>query len=486
MDARTIPVVAGGALRRLAVAALVALAGASAAAAPRTLPAEVDAALARADVPRDAFVAVVQEVGARTPRLAWRTDVGVNPASLMKLLTTFAALDMLGPAYTWSTPVWLNGRVDAGVLNGDLVIKGSGDPKLVLERVWLLLRRVQQLGVREIRGDIVLDRSAFWGVEQNPGDFDGEALRPYNVAADALLINYKSLVLTFQADPSRKTALVSADPPLAGVEIDATVPLSSLPCDDWRAALKADFSDPKRVRFDGAYPAACAEKSWPIAYADPRAYNERVLAAVWRDLGGTLTGRVRDGSAPATAPTFESRSPTLAELVRDINKFSNNVMAQQVFLTLAATQRGAGSPEAARDLLRQWLDQRLGASAAGAVIVNGSGLARETRISAGLLARLLQVAWASPLMSELMSSLPVSGVDGTLRRSRAPLGRAHLKTGSLRDVTGIAGYVLAASGRRYVVVGIVNHPNAGAARPALDALGRWAASDGTAAAETFE
>ena len=139
----------------------------------------------------------------------------------MKLLTTAAALDLLGPAWSWSTPVWLQGTVTNGVLDGNLVIKGSGDPKLVLERIWLLLRRVQQQGVREIRGDIVLDRSAFAVPERDPAEFDGEALRPYNVRPDALLLNYKALLLTFTPDPARGVARVAVEPPLAGVQIDA-------------------------------------------------------------------------------------------------------------------------------------------------------------------------------------------------------------------------------------------------------------------------
>ena len=453
------------------------------------LPAEVAAALDRAKLPRDALSVVVQEVGAPRARLVSQADQPVNPASLMKLLTTFAALDLLGPAWSWSTPVWLQGTVRDGVLDGNLVIKGNGDPKLVVERLWLLLKRVQQLGVREIRGDIVLDRSAFPGAEPgapeaSPADFDGEPLRPYNVRADALLLNHKALLFTLTPDAARGVAVVSADMPLAGVRIDASVPLATGPCGDWRAALRADFSDPARVRFAGSYAAACGEKLWPVAYADPKSYNERALAGLWAELGGALGGSVHDGVAPAGKPSFEIASPPLAEVVRDINKYSNNVMAQQLFLTLGLTQRGAGTPDASRELLRGWVAERLGPAAGAALVVdNGSGLSRDNRVTAQLLARLLQVAWASPVMPELISSLPVAGLDGTLKRWRATPGRGHLKTGSLRDVNGIAGVVLGASGRRHVVVAIVNHPNAGAARPALDALVQWAADDaGTARA----
>ena len=478
--ARVATLVCAVALAVPAVAQTVRAAGAD----PRALPRSVEGALARGNVPRDALVAWVQEVDAAKPRLTWQAERPVNPASLMKLVTTFASLELLGPAFAWSTPVWLQGPIVNGVLTGDVTIKGTGDPKLVLERIWLLLRRVQQAGVREIRGDIVMDRSAFIPGELNPADFDGEPLRPYNAGADALLLNYRAVILTFTPDAARGVATVGVEPPLAGVRVDLTVPLATGPCDDWRGTLKADFADPSRMRLAGAYPASCGEKIWPLAYADPKSYNERALAGLWQEMGGRLTGVVRDGIAPAASPSFELRSPSLAEAIRDLNKLSNNVMAQQLFLTLGATQRGAGTPEAAREVVRQWLKARVGETASGAVIVNGSGLSRESRLSAALLGKLLQAAWSSAVMPELMSSLPVAGVDGTLRRSKGTPGRAHLKTGSLRDVVGVAGYVLADSGRRYVVVGIVNHPNANAARPALDALAEWAASDAPALAPT--
>jgi D-alanyl-D-alanine carboxypeptidase/D-alanyl-D-alanine-endopeptidase (penicillin-binding protein 4) len=465
-----------GSPRRLGLLAGLLFLCAGTAAAPR-LPAGVQAALARADVPPEALAVVVQDVGSRHPRLAWQAEQPFNPASLAKLVTTYAALDLLGPAWTWSTPVWLQGSVADGVLDGNLVIKGNGDPKLVLERLWLLLRRVQQLGVREIRGDIILDRTAFGIHEQSPADFDGEPLRPYNVRPDALLLNYRALVLGIVPDAARGVALVGVEPPLAGVRADTSVPLLAGPCDDWRGALKADFSDPLRVRLAGGYPLACGERSWSLAYAEPRAYNERLLVGLWRELGGKLGGAVREGLAPSTPPSFELSSPPLADVVREINKFSNNVMAQQLFLTLGLARGTGGTPEAAREVLRRWLGERIGGAADGARIDNGSGLSREVRLSARLLARLLQSAWTSPVMPELMASLPVSGTDGTLLRARAAPGRAHLKTGSLRDVAGVAGYVLGASGRRTIVVALINHPNANAARPAFDALVQWAADE---------
>jgi D-alanyl-D-alanine carboxypeptidase/D-alanyl-D-alanine-endopeptidase (penicillin-binding protein 4) len=284
-------------------------------------------------------------------------------------------------------------------------------------------------------------------------------------------------MLTLTPDLARGVATIAVDPPLAGVRADGTVPLAGGPCDDWRGALQADFADPTRLAFHGAFQAACGEKVWPVAYVDPKSYNERALVGMWQESGGRLGHGFREGSAPLTPPSFELRSPTLSEVVHDINKLSNNVMAQQLFLTLGATQRGAGTPEAARAVVASWLRDRIGSAAEGSVIVNGSGLSRDSRLSALALGRLLQAAWASPVMSELMSSLPVAGIDGTMRKAKGAPGRAPQKTGSLRDVVGIAGYVLGDSGRRYVVAAIVNDPGANAARPALDALVDWVADD---------
>lgn len=478
---------AGLALAALAcsAASAAAPAGGAEASAPATaLPAAVAQALRQARVPADALAVVVQEAGSGRPRLQQRADVALNPASLTKLLTTYAALDLLGPAWTWRTGVWLAGPLRAGVLEGDLVIRGSGDPTLTLERTWLLLERVRQLGVREIRGDLVIDRSAFAAAQGTAGDFDGQPLRPHNVQPDALLLNFRSVTYRFVPDAARGVARVAAEPALAGVAVDAEVALSAAACGDWRAALQARFDDPAQVRFAGAYPQACGERVWPVAHPQPAAYDARLLRALWQGAGGVLAGTVRDGAAPAGAPSFEFESPPLAAVVRDINKFSNNVMAEQLFLTLAAQPPAPGRPApaataaAARERLAQWAAARLGEAASGLHIDNGSGLSRQTRISAQALARLLQQAWAGPLMAELMASLPVAAVDGTLRRAQVGAGRAQLKTGSLRDVVAVAGYVLADSGRRYVLVAIVEHPQAGAARPALEALLHWTIADG--------
>lgn len=457
---------------------------------PAALPPEIEASINRAKLPRDAISIMVVDANGqpgRTPaRLSHRANYSANPASVMKLVTTYAALDLLGPAYTWSTPVYVDGTVQAGTLKGNLYIKGQGDPKLVLERIWLLLRRIQALGIRQIDGNIVLDRSGFEVPDLDPASFDGEPLRPYNAAPDALLVNFKSMVFTFSPDRLRNVVSITAEPPMADVQVPASLPMTSGDCADYRGALKADLSDPARVRFAGTYSAACGEKVWPVAYIDPKTYATRAIEGLWRDQGGKLTGMVNYGRVPShLRPAFEHPSPTLAEVVRDINKFSNNVMAQQVLLTLgwrmSSPLANVANFEASRDVIRRWWKERVPDTEAP-VLENGSGLSRQERIQPMALAQMLQAAYQSPVMPELLSSLPIVGVDGTLRRSKARTtqGGAHLKTGSLRDVAAIAGYVLGNSGKRYVLVAIANHPTPGVvntARPVFDALIEWTQAD---------
>ena len=468
-----------------------------AAGAPRnaTIPIEVEAALAQAKVPREAVAfLVVDAQGQSAPRLSHRSDVPMNPASVMKLVTTYAALDLLGPNYTWTTPVFIEGAIRDDTLYGNLYLQGQGDPKLVLERLWLLLRRVQGLGIKTIAGDIVIDQSAYQLPEHDPASFDGDPLRSYNAAPDALLINFKSVVMTLTPEASNTVARVQYDPPLDGVQMQATVPLLAGDCADYRASLKADFSDPKRLRFAGGYPQSCGEKVWSIAYADPKNYATRAVAGLWLSMGGKLQGSARTGVLPTGAtwkPAFELQSAPLAEIIRDINKYSNNVMAQQVFLTLgrvlpsggasssAADNAGLalqqGSFVASRSVVQRWWRARISPDGAP-ILDNGSGLSRLERISAQALGVLLQTAYQSPVMPELMASLPINGVDGTLRRAKAAsVGSAHLKTGSMNNVVALAGYVHGASGQRWVLVAVVNHPNANAARPALQTLVDWTA-----------
>lgn len=453
------------------------------------LPKEVTQALARAGVPASAISVVVQTLPASSsvtaaidPLIKHRAEASVNPASVMKLITTYAALDQLGADFTWKNRVYIDGTLEAGVLQGNLILRGSGDPKLVLERIEELFRQVQAKGVREVRGDILLDRRVFDVPDKNPADFDDEPLRPYNAVPDGMLVNFKALIYNFIPDPVTKKVVLRVDPPIAGVELPTEITASYGACGDWRSSLQADFSNPDRVSFAGRFSLSCGERVWPVAYVAPRQYATRVIEAMWRKSGGLLTGSVREEALSRTARLLHSEpSLPLSDIIADVNKFSNNVMAQQVFLTLSTQSPSpgrTGSFAASQRNVAAWWKTRL-PEVAAPILDNGSGLSRKERSSVAAINALLQLAAASPNSQVFANSLGIAGVDGTVARMRdrngnsAAIGQAQLKTGTLKDVAAIAGYANALNGQRYSLAAIINHPHAGAARPALDALVEW-------------
>jgi len=452
------------------------------AAAPATaagdLPVPMARALAGSGIPADAVGLYVQEVGAPNRLLAAANAAqAFMPASTMKLVTTDAALELLGPTFSWRTEAYASGNLDGETLRGDLIIKGSGDPKLVVEKFWQFLRQIRAAGIREIHGNLLLDRSAFEDVAIDAAAFDDEPTRPYNVGPDALLLNYKTFGFRFAPDVAGGVVRVAVDPPLAGYPVTAPK-LAAGNCDDWRGKLQPSV-EPDGARFGGTYAAACGDQTWYLHpyRMTPTQYFGAVFRQLWSELGGRFDGEVRGGLVPADARLVASwDSVALPEVIRDINKYSNNVMARQLLLTLAADiLKLPANPERGARAVKTWLANK-GIGADELVVDNGSGLSRSERIAPQTMGRMLVAAFRSPLMPEFVSSLPLAGYDGTMRRrliEQTVAGHAHIKTGSLRDVRAIAGYVLAASGRRYAVVCFINHPNAAQGVKAQDALLQW-------------
>ncbi|KAF3999882.1 D-alanyl-D-alanine carboxypeptidase/D-alanyl-D-alanine-endopeptidase [Glaciimonas immobilis] len=447
------------------------------------LPPTVNAALQAAGIPPQNVGIYVQEAAFGGKVIATNNvATPFNPASTMKLVTTDAALELLGPTFSWKTGAYTDGQQIGSTLQGDLIFKGSGDPKLVLENFWLFLRQIRAKGIRDIRGNVVLDRSIFDDSVYDPALFDGDPLKPYNVGPDALLLNYKTLTFMFAPDDTTGLVRVVLDPPMAGYQV---IPpkLGKGACGDWQGKLLASF-DSHGASFNGTLPASCGEKSW---YVNPytmssTAYFSAMFRQMWTDLGGTLSGTVKPGVTPVgTRFIAEWDSVTLPEVIRDINKYSNNVMARQVLLTIASDiLKLPATPERGARAVQSWLASK-GIEANDLIIENGAGLSRNERISARTMGRILASAYQSPTMPEFISSMPLVGFDGTMRKrlkGEGVAGQAHIKTGTLNDVRAIAGYVLAASGKYYVVVCFINNGNASRGQAAQDALLRWVYENG--------
>jgi D-alanyl-D-alanine carboxypeptidase/D-alanyl-D-alanine-endopeptidase (penicillin-binding protein 4) len=440
------------------------------------IPAPVAEALEKAGISAQNVAVWAQGVDEEAPFVDHNARQPMNPASVMKLLTTYAALEILGPAHSWKTEALIGRPPVDGRLAGDLILRGSGDPRLTQERFWLFLRQLRTRGLRDIEGDLVLDRGAFSLPPHDPAEFDNAPLRPYNVGPDALLVNLKSLSFILHPDKGKQAGgrvEVWAETPGAERLVRNDLRPGKGACGDWRGRLKIGV-ERESIVLGGSYPVSCGDQTLHISPGVADFQVEQLFRALWRELGGSLRGGVRDGSAPSAARVFAvHESPTLAEIVRDINKYSNNVMARQVFLTLDETR--PATPEGARGAVIAWLSGK-GLAMPELALDNGSGLSRGERISAESLARLLQAAWRSPVMPELMASLPLAGVDGTLRKRLAgnsTSGRAHLKTGYLENVRALAGYLLDGGGKRWIVVFLINDPRAASGKPAMDALLEW-------------
>ncbi len=440
------------------------------------LPKEVSDALNQAHIPQSSVGIEVREINARVPLISINVQQAMNPASTMKLLTTYAGLELLGPSYTWKTEAWIDGKLDKGVLQGNLILKGYGDPKFTIEQFWLWLSELRARGLREIQGDLVLDRSFFNLPAHDPADFDNDPVRAYNVGPDALLLNFNTLRLRYLPDGNRLKVI--SEPPLDGVLLDNQLAPQSAPnCESWDDTIHIQPRGDSVV-LQGGYPSECGEREQNLNVMPHTRYVAAVFNAVWQELGGTLKGNTREGAVGGNARLFATHySAPLAEVIRDINKFSNNVMARQLFLTLGtATQASAtASIPLSIQTTKSWLIQK-NLSFPELVLENGAGLSRQERISSQHLAQLLHSVANSSLNAELTASLPILGVDGSVKKrlkGTAAASHAHLKTGTLEGVKAIAGYVKSKSGKEWIMVFLINHPNAKLGGAAQDALIEW-------------
>ena len=431
------------------------------------LPEPIRRALTSLGVPEDSVSLLVRRVGGPEPVLSHLPDEPRNPASVMKLVTTWSALELLGPAYTWRTEVYFDGPFDGSTLRGDLGIKGFGDPFLVVEEFWNLLRGLKRLGLERIEGDLVLDDGYFDVPPEDPGAFDGQPYRTYNVGPSALLVNFKAAQFFFLADPANGRVHVSTDPELDNLVIRNRLTLADGPCTGYQGGINFAIDDPdelSRVLLTGAFPASCGSYSLSRTVLQHDTYLYGLFRALWADLGGSLMGRLADGPIPVDAALARTWvSPPLAEVIRSINKNSNNVMTRQLVLTIGAELGELPGTEAAgAELIAEHLRSR-GLHDGSLVFANGAGLSREGRVSAQMLVDILDAAATGPYAPEFMASLSIAGLDGTTRgRFDQDSGNSvmHVKTGRLDHVSALAGYVHADDGGTYALAILMNAPEA--------------------------
>ncbi|MGE6795288.1 D-alanyl-D-alanine carboxypeptidase/D-alanyl-D-alanine-endopeptidase [Psychrobacter okhotskensis] len=467
-----------------------------------------------------------------SPLINHQADIPRTPASTMKLVPSFIALDTLGADFVWHTRVYHSGIIIGDRLYGDLIIQGSGDPKMTHERLQQLLYRVQAAGIRHIDGDIIIDSAVFNHVSKDPAAFDNAPLRPYNASPDGFLVNFSTIgIKSYPLDNGQ--ASLDYTPKLADYQLPTTINTRTASCGQARYSLAPQWQS-EQLALNNNLPDSCGEHVFYVAYPDAKDFAARVIAAKWQALGNTLSGKVISQETPyqtaknskstqglaalsmSPLPLVSYPSLTLTQQIYDINHFSNNVMTEQVALSIGAYNQSAmvnsttkassveavdnktmskqtsslyqfGKPAAtdypaALQTINQWWESHL--NTPPPYLTNGSGLCRDCTITAANLSELLTYAYSHPSFDAYVNSLGVAGVSGTIAAhgERLPesdaIGRAWIKTGTLNNVTSMAGYVKGLSGQDYVVVGLINTEqalNATTARPVLDVVLDWTA-----------
>lgn len=436
------------------------------------VPAAITQTMAAQRLPSGALSFIIVDADTGRVVRSHNPDTPRSPASTIKTVTTFAALDMLGPAFVWQTRAWLH--------DGDLYLQGGGDPYITLERWWSFVQGLRAQGLNSIPGDIVIDDSAFSLPKEDPGAFDGRPNRAYNVVPDALMVNFQSIEFTLAANAETHRVDIIASPAPVNLEVDNHVRYATGRCGGPAARVDFQVASPQwdRVVFSGALSVHCAQRSFERVLLQPASYAFGTFVKMWRESGGEFEGKLRIEATPTDAkPLYTFDSLSLAEIVRLTNKHSNNLMARHLLLTLGKERYGdPATLEKGVSAITDWSRER-GFDLSGVDIDNGSGLSRSTRISVLQMAKILSAAYHSPFAPEYLASFPLAGMDGTLRSrmKNSPAGAIRLKTGHLDGVSGVAGYVTAKTGKTFVLVSLVNNVRAdfGAAEPVHAALAAW-------------
>ncbi|MDU0809713.1 MAG: D-alanyl-D-alanine carboxypeptidase/D-alanyl-D-alanine-endopeptidase [Burkholderia sp.] len=450
------------------------------------LPDSVLTALKRARVPVSSISIIIEKIGDRKPIIEWNADRNMIPGSTIKLITTYSGLSLLGPDFRWKTSVFTDGIVDSyGTLHGNLIIKGTGDPKLVQEELIDLIQSIRKLGIINITKNIVLEKGYFSKSTHELPPFDNNVSAPYNVGPDPLMYSFKTV--SFKVTPcSSGTIIISALPKLSNLLIKNNLVEDVSSCDDTdissaKPKLTLDRNGKLIASFNGNYSLYCGSHTTNIAALDHSEFFARGFLAIWYQLGGSFNGDIIVKSSSKLSPMARlisvHYSPTLHSIINDINKFSNNVMARNLFLTIGTINGHVpATVKQSKHVIYEFIKKgRI--KIRDLCIENGSGLSRNERISARSLAEVLQKAKVSPIGQIFEESLPIAGVDGTMKHrfTKADVlgGNVHIKTGTLHDVRAIAGYVMTADKSNYVIVSFINDIHAKIARSVHDELIRW-------------
>jgi len=397
----------------------------------------------------------------------------MSPASTMKLVTTRAALELLGPNHRWITEIYYDGEIRQGKLFGNLYLLTTGDPTMSIEKLWRLLSHIKASGITSIDGDVIIDRSVYRIPIHDPAAFDQRPTKTYNVGPDAFLVGENKIEITVDTNSKSLLAPVYLFPNLGKLKLESKVELREGKCSRPKieASLLGDV-----ISVKGVLPRDCGLQLYEVNLFSPKDFSELVLRELWESGASTLSGTVSEGLIPRESKFLTSfSSEPLAQAIRKINKESSNSLARLLYLALAPEKIYENSEQDSESAIRAWANKK-NMHTEGLRFDNGSGLSRSERLSPLFLSEVLADAWRDPFSSEFISSLPIPGVDGTLRNrltQSAASGHGHLKTGLLNEVRSIAGYLNHPSGHTFSVVVIINGPHKNNRMETIDTIINW-------------
>ena len=405
---------------------------------------------------------------------AFNADVLLKPASIMKMMTTGLALERLGPDYTIKTQVLRDGRTTGDVLDGNLYLRGAGDPTLSL-RFWqgespmdALARQIAGAGVRRVRGDIVADESAFETERIPVGWKSSYLMSAYAAPVSALSLNENLVWIV--ARPENGQAVVDLDPPSTAIPVTSTVRVVGGSGGRIVARRTADG-----IAVSGTIGSRSAPRRYSLVVQEPPTFAAGALAASLQKAGVAVEGRVRAGSTPRNAEQVaEIHSLPLAHMVSYMNRESINHFAELLFRDAAREKDAQSSSKVALAALRDFLGTKTGARPTDVRVTDGSGLSEADSITARSMVHLLAYAHRAPWGSVFHASMPVAGESELMRRrmrSTPAHGNLHAKTGTTNTVAALAGYVTALNGEVLAFTFIYNGNDRSNAKHAMDRMG---------------
>jgi len=392
-------------------------------------------------------------------------DTSLNPASTMKVVTSATALKMLGPSYRFTTDVYTDGEVDAsGTLKGNLYIEGHGDPTMVVEKLWKLVGDLKSEGIERIEGHVVFDEDFHRPDYLLPGWNKKEDMArgpSYFATLSALSLNFNTAaILVGPGAEVGQEARVRLETP-AGDAVEVVNEVKTVAASGRRSlVIEREVHEDGRTEFTvkGTVPLLGDHQRYYRTVADPTAQYMGAFQELMKQHGIGVTGRFRRGDTPHDADRIlQIRSTSLATILMDMNKLSNNFIAEQVLRTLGAEVKEEGSTEAGLQVVQEYL-ATLGVGPEDVALVNGSGLSRQAELRPSVLtAILVDMARDPQVGQEFASTLAIAGYDGTLwSRLRDEAGRLRGKTGTIDGVHCLAGYVEDGAGERYAFAFLVN------------------------------